>query len=58
MAEGVNSLKMEFFDTVAHLKPGLAELNYMLEQGVQMRVHRWFYPLSLDDWREQKFILP
>jgi hypothetical protein len=56
--EGVNSPKMEFFDIVAHLKPGLAELSYTLDQGGQTCVHRRFCPLSLDDWGEQKFVLP
>jgi hypothetical protein len=50
--EGANSPKMEFFDTVAHLKPDLTELSYALDKGGQMRVHWWFYLLSLDDWRE------
>jgi hypothetical protein len=58
MAEGANSPKMEFFDTVACLKPGLAVLGYALDQGGQMCIHRRFCPLSLDDQREQKFVLP
>jgi hypothetical protein len=57
-ADAANLLKMEFFDAVAYLKPDFAELSYVLDQGGQMRIHQWFYPLSLDDWREPKFILP
>jgi hypothetical protein len=56
--KGTDSPKMEFFDTVACLEPGPVELSYMLDQGGQMRVHRWFSPLSLDDWREHKFVPP
>jgi hypothetical protein len=52
VAEGVNSLKMEFFDAVARLKPGSAEFSYALDQSGQTHVHRWLYPLSLDDQRE------
>jgi hypothetical protein len=49
MAEGANSPKIEFFDAVAHLKPDLAELSYVLDQGGQTGVHQQFCPLSLDD---------
>jgi hypothetical protein len=35
MAEGVNSPKMEFFNTMARLKPGPMELSYALDQGGQ-----------------------
>jgi hypothetical protein len=49
MAEGANSLKIEFFDAMAHLKPDLAELSYVLDQGSQTGVHQQFCPLSLDD---------
>jgi hypothetical protein len=58
VAEGVNSLKMEFIDAVARLKPGPAEVSYAVDQGGQASVHRWLYTLSLDDQREQKFVLP
>jgi hypothetical protein len=58
MAKGVNSSKMKFFNAVAHLKPGLVELSYTFDQGGQTCVHRWFSSLSLDDLREQKFVLP
>jgi hypothetical protein len=57
-AEGADSPKMEFFNIVARLKLGLVELSYTLDQGGQTRVHRRFFPLSLDDWREQKLVLP
>jgi hypothetical protein len=56
--EGADLPKMEFFNAVARLKPSLTELSYALDQGGQMRVHRWFFPLSIDGWREQKLVLP
>jgi hypothetical protein len=56
--EGVNLPKMEFFDAVARFKPGPMELRYALDQGGQTRVHRQLCPLSLDDQREQKLVLP
>jgi hypothetical protein len=49
---------MKFLDAVAHLEPGLVELRDVLDQGGQPRVHRWLFPLILDDWREHKFVLP
>jgi hypothetical protein len=49
---------MEFFDAVARLKPDPVELSYTLDQGGQMRVHQWLCPLSLDNRREHKLILP
>jgi hypothetical protein len=49
MAEGTNSPKIEFFDAVAHLKPDLTELSYVLDQGGQTGVLQQFCPLSLDD---------
>jgi hypothetical protein len=58
VAEGVNSSKMEFFNTVAHLKPSPTELSYALDQGGQIRVYRWLCPLSLDNRREQMLVLP
>jgi hypothetical protein len=38
-AEGAKSPKMEFFDAVACLRPGLAEHNCVLDQGGQIHVH-------------------
>jgi hypothetical protein len=56
-AEGADSSKIEFFDAVARLKPGLMELSYMLDQGGQTRIHQRFFSLSFDDWREHKLVL-
>jgi hypothetical protein len=58
VAEGVNSLKMEFIDVVARFKSGPTELSYAVDQGGQASIDRWLYTLSLDEQREQKFILP
>jgi hypothetical protein len=58
MAEGANSPMMKFLDAVARLEPGRAELRDALDQGGQSCIHRWLFSLSLDDSREQEFVLP
>jgi hypothetical protein len=58
LAEVANSPKMEFFDMMARLKPGLVELGYALDHGGQTRVHWWLCPLSLDNRREHELVLP
>jgi hypothetical protein len=50
MAKGVNSPKMELFDVVACLEPGLMEFGHMLDQSGQAVIHRRLIPLILDDW--------
>jgi hypothetical protein len=56
--ECTNSLMVEFLDAMAHPGPGLTELRDTLDQGGQSHIHRWLFPLSLDNGREQKFVLP
>jgi hypothetical protein len=58
MAEEVNSPMMELLDAVARLEPGLTELRDAHDQGGQSRVHRRLFTMSLDGWREHKFVLP
>jgi hypothetical protein len=50
--EGVNPLKIEFFDAVARLEAGLAQFGNMLGQCSQAIGHLCFRPLILDSWRE------
>jgi hypothetical protein len=49
---------MEFLDVMTRLEPGLTKLRDVLDQGGQSRVHRRLFLLSLDNWRELKFVLP
>jgi hypothetical protein len=48
MTEGANPPKIEFFDTMARLKVGLAQFGNTLGQRSQAIGHRWFRPLILD----------
>jgi hypothetical protein len=56
--EGANLSKIEFFDAVARLEASLTQFSNMLGQRSQAIGHRWFWPLILDSWREQKFVDP
>jgi hypothetical protein len=58
MTEGVNPLKIELFDAVAHLEADLAQFSNMLAQRSQAIGYRWFRPLILNSWREQKLVDP
>jgi hypothetical protein len=58
VTEGANPPKIEFFDTVARLEAGLAQFGNTLGQRSQAIDHRWFRPLILDSWREQKLVDP
>jgi hypothetical protein len=58
VVEGANSPMMKFLDALPFLWPGRMELNDVLDQGGQLRVHQWLCSLSLDDWREHEFVLP
>jgi hypothetical protein len=53
-AKGVNSPKMELFDAVARLEPGLVEFSHALDQSGQAVIHRWLVPLILDDRGKQE----
>jgi hypothetical protein len=57
-AEGVNPPEIELFDAMARLEAGLAQFGNVLGQRSQAIGHRWFRPLILDSWREQKLIDP
>jgi hypothetical protein len=48
VTEGVNPLKIEFFDAVARLKANLAQFSNALDQRGQAIDHRWLHPLTLD----------
>jgi hypothetical protein len=51
-AKGVNSLKMELFDTVACLELGLVEFGHALDQSGQAVIHQWLILFILDDrWK-------
>ena len=54
----MNPSNVEFFDVVARLEAGLAQFSNTLGQRSQAIGHRWFRPLILDSWREQKLIDP
>jgi hypothetical protein len=54
----VNPPKIEFFDIVTRLEVGLAQFGNTLGQRSQAIDHRWFWPLILDNWREQKLVDP
>jgi hypothetical protein len=56
--EGAIPSKLEFFDAVALLEAGLEQFGNTLGQHSQATGHRWFRPLILDSWREQKLIDP
>jgi hypothetical protein len=56
-AKEANSPMVEFIDAVARLQPDYAELRDVLDQGGQLRSHRWLILLSLDDWGEHEFVL-
>jgi hypothetical protein len=58
VTEGANSPKIEFFNALARLEAGLAQFGNMLGQRSQAIGHRWFRPLILDSWREQKLVDP
>jgi hypothetical protein len=47
-----------FFDAVARLEAGIAQFGNTLGQHSQAIDHRWFRPLILDSWREQKLVDP
>jgi hypothetical protein len=47
-----------FFDTVARLEAGMAQFGNTLGQHSQAIDHRWFRPLILDSWMEQKLVDP
>jgi hypothetical protein len=52
----VNPPKIEFFHTVTRLEAGLTQFSNALGQRSQAISHRWFRPLTLDSWREQKLV--
>jgi hypothetical protein len=56
--EGANPPKIEFFDAVARLEAGLSQFSNTPGQRSQAIGHRWFRPLILDSWREQKLVYP
>jgi hypothetical protein len=58
VSEGANPPKIEFFDAVACLEADLAQFGNTLGQRSQAIDHRWFWPVILDNWREQKLIDP
>jgi hypothetical protein len=58
VTEGVNPPKIELFNVVARFKAGLAQFSNTLGQHSQVIGHRWFRPLILNSWREQKLIGP
>jgi hypothetical protein len=58
VTEGANPSKIEFFNAMACLKAGLAQFDNALGQRSQAIGHRWFQPLTLDNWREQKLVDP
>jgi hypothetical protein len=54
----MNPPKIELFNTVACLEADLAQFGNTLGQCSQAIGHRWFWPLILDSWREQKLVDP
>jgi hypothetical protein len=58
VTEGANPPKIELFDVVVRLKASLAQFSNTLGQRSQAIGHRWFRPLILDSWREQKLVDP
>jgi hypothetical protein len=58
MAKGVNSLKMELFDAVVRLEPGLTEFDHALDQSGQTVIHRRLVPLILDGGGKQEPFFP
>jgi hypothetical protein len=57
-AKGANLPKMELFDVVACLEPGLAEFGHALDQSNQAVIHWLLVPLILDDRGKQEPICP
>jgi hypothetical protein len=57
-AKGANSPKMELFDAVARLEPGLAEFGHALDQSGQTVIHWWLIPFILDDRWKQAHVSP
>jgi hypothetical protein len=56
--EEANPPKIEFFDAVACLEASLAQFDNTPGQRSQAIGQRWFRPLILDSWREQKLVDP
>jgi hypothetical protein len=57
-AKRVNSLKIEFFDAVARLEPGLTEFGHALDQSGQAVIHWRLVPLILDDRGKHELVSP
>jgi hypothetical protein len=57
-AKGANSPKMQLFNAVARLEPGLVEFSHALDQSGQAVIHRWLVPFILDDWGKQEPVSP
>jgi hypothetical protein len=58
VTEWANPPKIEHFDAVARLEAGRVKFGNTLGQRSQAIGNRWFRPLILDSWREQKFVDP
>jgi hypothetical protein len=58
MAKGANSSKIELFDAVARLEPGLMEFGHTLDQSSQAVIHWRLISLILDDRGKQEPVSP
>jgi hypothetical protein len=58
MGEGANSLKGEFLNVVAILKPGLTEFSHPLDQSCQAWCHRRLAPFVFDERGKHKLVHP